>query len=278
MQLFFQKYPDSCTPLEDSESQLDVMLPVVIIPGLFGSTSNWRSFAKKLGEYCPVFVVDQRNHGRSPHADSHSYSDMVADLLEFLDCHKLERVNLCGHSMGGKVAMMFGLLYPHRVHRLTILDIAPIAYTHTHAPFLEKMMSLDLDALESRSEADRLLSEAIPETSTRLFLLQSLVGNRGKFNWRLNLSVLLCDMPKILSFPSSELDGLSNTGETCFIFGALSDYVKESDHHQILNYFPSAEFSSIPRAGHWLHAEQPQAVLAALLKFLELGKKNDRFK
>lgn len=269
MQLFFQKYSDS-NSLKDEPGT-----PVVIVPGLFGSTANWRSFAKKLSEYCPVFVVDQRNHGRSPHANSNSYSDMVGDLLEFLDFHAIERINLCGHSMGGKVAMMFSLLYPQRVQRLTILDIAPVEYTHSHAPFLEQMMSLDLAALESRSAADKFLSEAIPDTSTRLFLLQSLVGSKGEFNWRLNLAALHKDMPKIASFPSSELDGLCNTGETLFISGELSDYVKNSDHYQILKYFPSAEFSSIPKAGHWLHAEQPHAVLVALLNFLQLGKKND---
>lgn len=278
MELFFQKYPDTNPVSGDSFSQDDDAMPVVIVPGLFGSTSNWRSFAKKLAECCPVYVVDQRNHGRSPHANSNSYADMANDLLEFLDFHELECVNLCGHSMGGKVAMMFSLLYPSRINRLIVLDIAPVEYQHTHAPFLEKMMSLDLATLESRAAADKFLGEAIPDTSTRLFLLQSLVGSKGQFNWRLNLQVLLSDMPKISGFPSSELDGLSNNGETLFISGELSDYVKDSHHDRILKYFPSAGFSSIPNAGHWLHAEQPLALMVVLLQFLHIGKKNDRFK
>jgi pimeloyl-ACP methyl ester carboxylesterase len=269
MKLFFQKYPESYSPLSDSR------VPVVIIPGLFGSTTNWRSFAKRLAEYVPVLVVDQRNHGQSPHADSHNYFDMAEDLLEFIDSHDLAQVILCGHSMGGKAAMIFSLLYPDRVKRLTVLDIAPVTYQHSHAPYLEKMIELDLDVLPSRSAADRALKDAIPEVSTRMFLLQNLVGSQGAFRWRLNLPILLRDMKKILSFPTSELDGLTNSGDTLFIYGEQSNYLKEMHHNQVLSYFASADFVAISGAGHWLHVEQPNAVLNALLNFLQLGKNND---
>lgn len=269
MQLFSQTYPPSYSPSGDSS------IPVLIIPGLFGSTANWRGFAKQLGEYCPVIVVDQRNHGRSPHADSHSYPDMVSDLLEFIDTMGLGQINLCGHSMGGKVAMAFALMHPERVNSLAVLDIAPVEYSHTHAPYLEKMIELDLDRLPSRSAADQLLKHAISDTSTRLFLLQSLAGTPGKFHWRLNLPVLLKDMPKILSFPLSQLAGLSYTGETLFVSGENSDYLLESSHNQIVKFFPTTHFTAISKAGHWLHAEQPQAVLRSLLNFLQIGKNND---
>jgi esterase len=269
MQIFSQAYPESYSPLSDPR------LPMLIIPGLFGSTANWRTFAKQLSEYCPVIVLDQRNHGRSPHADSHSYLDMVADLLELINSYGLTQVNLCGHSMGGKVAMAFSLLNPERVNSLAVLDIAPVEYTHTHAPYLEKMIAIDLVVLESRSAADKLLKDAIPETSTRLFLLQSLARTQGKFYWRLNLAVLLTYMPKILSFPFTRLEGLSNLGKTLFIKGEQSNYIRKSHYNQILNYFPSAKFQSIKEAGHWLHAEQPKAVMAALLIFFQIGIKND---
>jgi len=263
MQLFFQKYPESYSPAEDSR------IPVIIIHGLFGSTVNWRSFAKQLSKYCPVIVVDQRNHGRSAHAKSHTYIDMASDLLKLFDSLGLSMVQLCGHSMGGKAAMAFALRNPERVERMAVLDIAPVEYTHTHAPHLEKMIELDLSALESRSAADKQLSDDITDTSTRLFLLQSLVGSKGNFSWRLNLPVLLANMSKILGFPSLEFDGLRYDSKVLFMHGEQSDYVKAKDYNLILNYFPLADFSVIPHAGHWLHAEQPQAVLAALLKLVK---------
>jgi pimeloyl-ACP methyl ester carboxylesterase len=269
MKLFSQTYPQSYSPLSD------LSLPVLIIPGLFGSTANWRGFAKQLSQHYPVIVIDQRNHGRSPHADSHGYLDMVTDLLEFIDSIGLGQVNLCGHSMGGKVAMAFALLHPERVNSLAVLDIAPIEYNHTHAPYLQKMIELDLHSLKSRSAADTLLKEAIPDTSTRLFLLQSLAGAPGKFHWRLNLAVLLRDMSKILSFPFSQLAALSYSGKAIFVAGQNSDYILDSYHNSILEYFPKADFKAIAKAGHWLHAEQPQAVMQTLLDFLQVGKEND---
>ena len=172
MKLHFQHYPENI-----QVSALANFKPLVIIPGLFGSTTNWRSFGRQFAATRPVIIVDQRNHGRSPHINSNSYDDMLQDLLEFCDDHGLVRIVLCGHSMGGKVAMLFTLAHPERVEKLVVLDIAPVPYDHSHAPYLEELMALDLSQLKSRGEADRALQESIPDTATRLFLLQSLSGS-----------------------------------------------------------------------------------------------------
>lgn len=263
MKLYYQTYPESL-----DISALD-QTPIIIIPGLFGSTSNWRSFAKALGDDYPVIVVDQRNHGRSPHADTQSYFDMSDDLLELLDSLGLEQAILCGHSMGGKVAMVFSLLHPERVSRLAILDIAPVVYSHSHAPFLDALLDIDLSQLESRSAADKALQSAIPDTGTRLFLLQSLTGSSKNYQWRLNLPVLNSEMSKIVGFPSSELEGMINSVDACLIYGDESTYVVEKHQAAVLTYFPQVEFTGIPNAGHWLHVEQPKLVLEALRTFLQ---------
>ncbi len=267
MKLYSQSYPSDLLDNRDDGS-----IPVLILPGLFGSTANWRGFAKALSSDWPVIVLDQRNHGRSPHAGTHSYHDLASDLLGFLDDHSIEKIKLCGHSMGGKASMVFSLLHFERIDQLAVLDIAPVSYSHTHAPYLEAMIDLDLSSIASRAEADKVLSEAIPDTATRLFLLQSLVGSAGSFEWRLNLRTLLDEMPKILSFPemsmSSEVDAL-------FMNGQMSDYVGLEHHKVIKEHFPQASFEQIPKAGHWLHAEQPQAVLATLLNFFEKDKNYD---
>jgi len=220
MQLFYQQYPQ-----EQTATDFNGQSPVVIIPGLFGSTINWRSFARNLSKEYFVIVVDQRNHGESPHADSHSYSDMVADLLLLVDTLGFEKVTLCGHSMGGKVAMAFALLYPERVDKLAVLDIAPVAYSHSHAPYIKALMQVDLSALGSRNEAEHALRTTIEDTPTRLFLMQSLVGSPGKYRWRLNLPILYQYMSDITDFPEQVLAGLSNELESLFLIGGDSDYV-----------------------------------------------------
>jgi len=248
------------------------VLPTVIVPGLFGSSINWRGFGKQLASECPVYLLDQRNHGRSPHADSHTYADMIQDLLAFLDQHELSQIVLCGHSMGGKVAMLFALLYPERVAKLIVLDIAPIAYQHSHAPFLQALLDIDLSTLSSRSEADRAVAEAIPDTATRLFLLQSLAGSTGQYFWRLNLAVLYEFMPQIIGFPDGLVCDKQSTVPALFLYGDQSDYVLPEFHKIIRQYFSAAEVAPIEQAGHWLHVQQPAKVLESVKKFI----KNDR--
>src|SRR5215471_7341623 len=86
--------------------------PLVILHGLFGSSENWHSLSRRLGEQFQVFALDQRNHGRSPHSPEMNYGVMAEDVTEFCQQQKVERAHVMGHSMGGKTAMMFALLYP----------------------------------------------------------------------------------------------------------------------------------------------------------------------
>ncbi|MBX2847445.1 MAG: alpha/beta fold hydrolase [Acidiferrobacterales bacterium] len=242
--------------------------PLVMIPGLFGSIANWRSVAKKLSSQSPVIVIDQRNHGRSPHAESHSYLDMVEDLRGFVEQHAISKIILCGHSMGGKVAMLFALLHPENVEKLAVLDIAPVTYQHSHAPFLAELLKVDLAQLQSRRDADRILETVIPEDGTRLFLLQSLAGTAGSFYWRINLPVLLDFMPQIVGFPDASVTDLHSTCESLLISGGASNYVTEAGRQKFHNYFSDTHDLVIEGAGHWLHAEQPNSVIEALSKLI----------
>jgi len=250
MELNYSVYP--------SETDLSALKkpPILIIPGLFGSNVNWRSFANKLSDGNVVIAIDQRNHGRSPHR---------------------EKIIACGHSMGGKTAMLFCLLHPARVERLVVLDIAPVAYQHCHAPFLEALLDIDLQTLKSRKEADRALQDIIPETSTRLFLLQSLTGSPGDYKWRLNLPVLHQFMPMIVSFPDEALvrqktempDNVPSKIPVLFVRGSESNYVLPEHNASIAKLFENVDIKTLQEAGHWLHVDQPMALLNTLQIFLK---------
>ncbi|MEM7357899.1 MAG: alpha/beta fold hydrolase [Pseudomonadota bacterium] len=266
MKLHCQIYPESLDP-----GDLSARTPLILIPGLFGSTTNWRGFARQyaanMGEQHPAIILDMRNHGRSPHADSHSYADMVADLAQFFIDHGIQQADVCGHSMGGKVAMLFALQHSLRVRRLAVLDIAPVSYGHSPAPFLPDLIQLPVNEMKSRAEADRALQPIIADTPTRLFVLQSLSGSPGAYYWRLNLSVLQNYMEQITGFP--EVNGQVQT-PTLFVNGQQSDYLLNEHHDKILGMFPNTQFQSIPEAGHWLHADQPKRVLEVVSEFLKL--------
>jgi len=237
--------------------------PVVILHGLLGSSSNWRSIARRLAERHRVFALDLPNHGESPHVDTMSYPAMAADVAAFLDGQQLPRATLIGHSMGGKTAMRLALEQPERVQRLVVVDIAPTVSHHDHLPWLQAMADLDMSRVGRRADADRLLTEAVPDVGMRQFLLQNLVSTPDGFDWRVNLTAIANSMPALLDFP---LDAGTRAfdGPALFLRGAQSDYVLQDDEAAIRELFPGSDIVTIEGAGHWVHAEQPERFLAAL--------------
>ena len=239
--------------------------PLVILHGLFGSLDNWFSIAKELVDHYTLYLVDQRNHGDSPHGSEWNYGVMVEDLRELLDAEGLDSVYLMGHSMGGKTVMNFAVAYPERVRKLIVGDIAPRHYPIHHQVILEGLNALDLSQLQSRKEADDLLAPYIPELGIRQFLLKSLGRDANGFAWKVNLSVITQHIEEV----GKALDeGTVFEGPTLFLGGANSSYIQEKDLSDMKRYFPNCIWISIPNAGHWLHAEQPQAVVAEMRKFL----------
>ena len=233
--------------------------PLLIAHGLFGSARNWNVIAKRLSETRPVICVDMRNHGASPWFDSQSYSDMAGDLAQVIG----EPTDVLGHSMGGKAAMVLALNHPEKLRKLIVADIAPVPYTHTQMGPITAMRGVDLTAINSRADAQAQLTGLEPGVDT--FLLQSLDLKERK--WKLNLDVLDAEMGKIVGFP--EVSGRFE-GQTLFLSGAKSDYVKRDDRPRIKQLFPNAHFAKIPDAGHWLHAEKPREFEAAVRAFLAM--------
>ena len=232
---------------------------LLIAHGLFGSARNWGVIAKRLAEDRQVIAVDMRNHGNSPWADTHSYPDLAADLADMIDTP----MDVLGHSMGGKAAMVLALQHPAKVNRLIVADIAPVTYTHSQMGPLDAMRRVDLN-IATRSEAKAQLGGL--DAGVDDFLLQSL--DMKEKRWRLNLDVLAAEMDKIIGFPTitGQFDG-----PTLFLSGGTSDYVLPDHRAGMRALFPQAKFASIPGAGHWLHAEKPREFEAAVAAFLDMA-------
>jgi pimeloyl-ACP methyl ester carboxylesterase len=240
--------------------------PLLILHGLFGSLQNWQTISRRLSAHFQVFAVDQRNHGASPHDSEMNYRVMAEDVLGFLDSQRLQRASLLGHSMGGKTAMMFSLLYPQRVDKLICADIAPRAYPPHHSQILEALIALNPSAFRNRADIEAALTPAIPEKATRQFLLKNLAHDpNGGFSWKLNLHGI--------DENYSHLNEAMPPDRSCdkpalFLRGQASDYILDSDWPLIQQLFPRARLITIPAAGHWLHADAPEPFLQAVLEFM----------
>lgn len=241
---------------------------VVLLHGLFGSSTNWGSIARQLADDFHVLVPDLRNHGQSPHAAVHSYAAMSDDVTGLLDSHDITAATLIGHSMGGKVAMHLALTRPQRVSRLAVLDMSPVAYSHGFDAVLEGFNAVDLATIASRADADASMRAAVPASGVRAFLLQNLTRHEGHWRWRLNLPALADAQDEITGFPAYSAETRFD-GPVRFIYGELSDYVKPSHYVAIERLFPHASMCRVQGAGHWVYADRPQGFMDCLTPFLD---------
>ena len=261
MELFFRKYGQGP--------------PLIIIHGLYGSSDNWVSIGRKLAENFEVYIIDQRNHGRSPHSPDHNYRLLKEDLHEFMDTNSIEKAVIIGHSMGGKTAMFFAVDYPERVSHLIVADISPRSYKDTdseqllsHSTIIRAMYNLDFYGIQSRDEVDKILVKDIPDARVRQFLLKNVKRSKNnEYSWILNVKAIKNELPNIL-------EGLNENQKeiigfpVLFLSGEKSNYITKKDQNFISKVFPYADIESIPNAGHWLHAEQPELFLKKIEDFI----------
>lgn len=238
----------------------DGQVPLVIAHGLFGSGRNWGVIAKRLSDARPVVAVDMRNHGESFHDPDHSYPALAEDLARVIEAFG-GVADILGHSMGGKAAMVLALARPELIRRLVVADIAPVAYGHSQMPVLEAMRAVDLSRVGRRADADAQLAAGIADPALRAFLLQSLAVEAGAAHWRLNLGALARQMELIMGFP--ETGGPSDL-PAVFLRGGASDYLAGPHEARARELFPAASVETLPGLGHWLHAEDPRGVEAAM--------------
>lgn len=239
--------------------------PVLLAHGLFGSGRNLGGLARRLGETRRVISVDMRNHGDSFQDSDHSYPALAADLAEVIAAQG-GQLDVLGHSMGGKAAMMLALTRPDLLRRLVVMDIAPFGYGHSQIGFIDAMQAVTLDGLRLRSEADAQLAKHVADPGVRAFLLQSLDLKSEPPRWKFNLDALRDQMPLLVGWP--EAPKASFTGPALFLAGALSDYCGPPQIAAIKDYFPQADIRVIPGAGHWLHADRPAEVADLITEFL----------
>ncbi|MCK5782376.1 MAG: alpha/beta fold hydrolase [Flavobacteriales bacterium] len=241
--------------------------PLLILHGLFGMGDNWITLAKQFANKYEVHIIDQRNHGRSFHDKSWTYQDMVSDLENYIDIHQLERVNLLGHSMGGKTVMCFASMHKKKMNKLIVADIAPKEYPVNHSLIIETLASLDFSKIHSRKQADLELAKSIDDFGIRQFLLKSLYWeDKGRLGFRFNIDVII---EKIKNVGVALPNNAYFDGPTLFLDGEKSNYISPQDEDDISLHFPDYRIEEIIGAGHWLHAEQPKIFYNLVSEFLE---------
>lgn len=240
-------------------------------------SDNWLTIARALAAhgFC-VHMPDLRNHGRSPHALTHRYTDMCDDLVEYLDLNALDAVHLIGHSMGGKLAMIFALLHPEKLDTLVVVDIAPSAYADSsyHSEIIDTLINIDLNSHRESRTIRKELTTRFKDPRLAMFLTKNFIwDNKDKcFKWRLNLPVL----KKYLHHLQIGLEELTTQApcpvRTCFIKGNDSPYYQPEHEADRLFFFPNSEVVGVAAAGHWIHSDQPLRLQEIVLSFFQTAE------
>lgn len=251
-QLFYKEYGDGH--------------PLIILHGLLGASGNWHTLSRNVfSERFRVLTVDQRNHGRSFHSDRFDYPAMAEDVWRFMDEMDLASAHLLGHSMGGKTAMYAALAFPERIDRLIVVDMAPKMYPPHHAHILEALQNINPSTYDQRSDIDDALAASISSYAVRQFLLKNLDYDGERYTWKMNLDAIVEHYDKINQGIDTHR---TYEGPTLFIRGGRSDYIEDDDLPRIRKNFPQAELVTIDEAGHWVHADAPEAFAEAVMDFL----------
>ncbi|AZI88431.1 esterase [Kosakonia sp. CCTCC M2018092] len=235
--------------------------PIVLVHGLFGSLDNLGVLARDLVQDHDVLQVDMRNHGVSPRSPEMNYPAMAQDLLDTLDAHQIEKATFIGHSMGGKAVMALTSLAPDRIDSLVAIDMAPVDYKlRRHDEIFAAINAVSEANVSSRQQAAALMREQLNEEGVVQFLLKSFVDGE----WRFNVPVLWDQYANIVGWetiPAWDKPAL-------FVCGGNSSYVTDAYRDALLAQFPQARAYVIAGAGHWVHAEKPDAVLRAIRRYL----------
>ncbi|WP_035669912.1 alpha/beta fold hydrolase [Flavobacterium sp. 83] len=241
--------------------------PLLILHGFLGMSDNWKTLGTQFAAYFQVHILDLRNHGRSLHSEEFNYEIMVQDVFEYCQAHNLENINIIGHSMGGKVAMLLATKHPELVDKLIVADIGPKFYPQHHQDILAGLNAVDFSIKPSRNEVEEIMAKYIPDFGTRQFLMKNLYWQEpGQLAFRFNLEVFNTKMDEI-GVPLPE--NLIFEKPTLFIRGGNSNYILDSDFENIKHHFPAATIKTIPNAGHWLHAENPVLFYETVISFLK---------
>jgi esterase len=249
---------------------------LIILHGLYGSGTNWLNIASHFSKRFTVYLVEQRNHGDSPHESSNTYNNLSDDLNEFCNKLGLDSIFLIGHSMGGKAAMTFTLQHPGITKKLICVDISPysIGQPHFseqiqfHKSILETFHAAPIDQTNSRKDVEAFFAKTIQNKSIRKFLLKNLKRDqKGKFFWQLNVNALSANLSEIMDVIPPVKLGIQSYIPTLFIKGGKSPYITQEDIEAIPDVFQHASFVTFEEAGHWLHAEYPEKFISTAFNF-----------
>jgi pimeloyl-ACP methyl ester carboxylesterase len=247
--------------------------PLLLLHGFLEWSYTWRHNLPVLAESARVLALDLRGFGLSERSRrrGHTLADQVEVVRGFMDQLGIERAVLCGHSMGGEVALRFALQYPDRVLGL-ILD-ASSGYLQRQdgrlyrwllgTPGLRTLAIWGM--LRNRRFARRALEsgygapDRVQEADVAAYMLPA----RAPGSARALVRIL-----RETDF-GTHAHRLAEVNHRALLIWGENDRVVPLAHgRRLAAELPDARLITFPGCGHLPHEECPDAFNAAVLDFL----------
>jgi len=243
--------------------------PVTLLHGFTQSGRSWRELISKLPAGYRWIIPDLRGHGETQiwKGAECSMDACTADLVKLWDALDVERSHLVGYSMGGRLALHVAARRPDRV--LSVFTIG------AHA-------GLEEDAREGRRQGDEALAARIEKEGIEAFVnywgsqpMFAGIERRGPTyaaevraeRLRNHAAGLACSLRGMGAGAMQPLwDDLAHVEFPCTFVAGQLDHGYVASARRLASTVANSRVEIVPRAGHSVHQERPDAV-ARLLAF-----------
>jgi pimeloyl-ACP methyl ester carboxylesterase len=253
--------------------------PVVLIHGMVNSSHHWREVALRLADQYTVIAPDLIGHGDSatPRGD-YSLGAHAAVIRDLLIAIGVDGATLVGHSLGGGVAMQFFWQFPQRVQRLVLVSSGGLG--HEVSPLLRSAAlpgaSAALRAVAGRrslAALERVGAALDSRGSARGVYVRAVVRALRPLERAGAREAFLQTLRSVIDLRGQHVSAT----DRLYLLGPVPTLIVwgERDHTIPLQHGRSAHeaishsrFETLPRAAHFPHLEDPEALAAVLHDFI----------
>jgi pimeloyl-ACP methyl ester carboxylesterase len=245
--------------------------PIVLIHGTPFSSYEWRRIVPCLARHHRVFYFDLLGYGQSDRSGAADVSLGVQNqlLAELLDHWELQRPDIVAHDFGGATALRCHLLNGRDYRSLILIDA--VALSPWGSPFSQQV--------RAHVEVFRALPEPMHEALVRAYLrsatfralceqdlfeyVRPWLGSEGQAAF----------YRQIAQFDRRYTDEIEPRYErvrcpTLILWGEADQWLAMESGRRLSQCIPGALFQAVADAGHLMHEDAPEAIVAAVQYFI----------
>ncbi len=253
--------------------------PVVLVHGMLNSSSHWQAVALDLATEYTVIAPDLIGHGDSaaPRGD-YSLGAHAASIRDLLTALGIESATIVGHSLGGGVAMQFFYQFPGRVERLVLVSSGGLG--HEVSPMLRTAALPGMSATLSLATHPRLLG-ALWGVGSRLrgagvrqgAYVQAVARALRPLERPQAREAFLQTLRAVIDVRGQRVSAtdrlyLLESMPTMIVWGERDHTIPLEHGRRAHEAISGSRFRTLPRAAHFPHLEDPEALAAVLREFL----------